>query len=144
MACADKYLYAFEAVLRPVMAEYSSDITRMFGLMPRLNNTKDEVAYISRSEKVKKMLVERHRLAVYRSMCTYKFVEIFPLVREVDKLDKSEYQKVLILMVVMGYSHQDIARVLITDTSTISTLKNECSSTIRHMENRMFELGLAA
>ena len=54
MACAYKYMCAFDAVVLPVMAEYSSDITRIFSVLPRMSNLQDEVAFISRSDEFKK------------------------------------------------------------------------------------------
>lgn len=105
MACAYKYMCAFDAVVLPVMAEYSSDITRIFSVLPRMSNLQDEVAFISRSD---------------------------------------EFKKMLILMVVIGYTHRRIADVLIAEPATIRTLKCELKNEIDYITMRMLELNLAA
>lgn len=124
MECTGKYLLEFRALLCPVVSESLSDITRISRSLPRKNRTGNETAYLSRSDETHHFLKENHRHRIYLTLISYKFVEKIPLIKDVDVLDRTEYEKMVILMVVVGMGAKEIADILLTDIRTVNTLKS--------------------
>ena len=132
-----KYMLEFKAMLCPVVSRSLSDIARITRKLPRVHNTKDNKAYLSRSDETHRFLIENHRNKVYLAATSYRVVAHIPFIEEVDSLDRTEYDKLVIIMVVLGISVSEIADMLITDGRTILTIKSRVRDDIETMTRKV-------
>lgn len=135
MDCARTYLIEFRAMLCPVVSQYAYEHTSITRALPRGSSTKDESAYQSRSDKVHDYLKEHFRTIIYLTITSYKFVETIPFIREVDKLEYSDFDKMVILMIVIGMDCKEVADILMSDINSIKTIRTRRRKAIEHMRH---------
>ena len=135
MDCARTYLMEFRAMLCPVVSQYAYEHTSITRALPRGSSTKDESAYQSRSDKVHDYLKEHFRTIIYLTITSYKFVETIPFIREVDKLEYSDFDKMVILMIVIGMDCKEVADILMSDINSIKTIRTRRRKAIEHMRH---------
>lgn len=134
MDCARTYLLEFKAMLCPVVSQYACEHTSITRTLPQRSSTKDELAYQSRSDQVHDYLRDHYRSKVYLTITSYKFVEAIPLIRDVDNLKCSEFDRMVILMVVIGMEVKEIAEILISSTSCIKTIRTRRRKDIERLQ----------
>lgn len=137
MDCVLKYQLEFKAMLCPVVSKSLNDIARMSRALPRKNDTKDDKAYLSRSDETHRFLKETHRTIIYLTVTSYKFVEKIPVIKDVDALNRTEYDKMVILMIVLGLTVKEIADMLMTDLRTIASTKSKLSRDIENLTQKI-------
>lgn len=137
MDCARTYLLEFKAMLCPVVSQFASEHTSITRTLPQRTSTKDEHAYQSRSDQVHDYLRDHYRSKVYLTITSYKFVEAIPLIREVDNLKYSEFDKMVILMVVIGMEIKEIAEMLMSSTSSIKTIRTRRRKDIDRLQHSL-------
>ena len=135
MDCARTYLMEFRAMLCPVVSQYAYEHTSITRALPRGSSTKDESAYQSRSDKVHDYLKEHFRTIIYLTITSYKFVETIPFIREDDKLEYSDFDKMVILMIVIGMDCKEVADILMSDINSIKTIRTRRRKAIEHMRH---------
>lgn len=135
MDCARTYLIEFRAMLCPVVSQYAYEHTSITRALPKGSSTKDESAYQSRSDKVHDYLKKHFRTIIYLTITSYKFVETIPFIREVDKLEYSDFDKMVILMIVIGMDCKEVADILMSDINSIKTIRTRRRKAIEHMRH---------
>lgn len=74
-------------------------------------------------------------LIKYMTITSYKFVETIPFIREVDKLEYSDFDKMVILMIVIGMDCKEVADILMSDINSIKTIRTRRRKAIDHMRH---------
>ena len=74
-------------------------------------------------------------LIKYMTITSYKFVETIPFIREVDKLEYSDFDKMVILMIVIGMDCKEVADILMSDINSIKTIRTRRRKAIEHMRH---------
>lgn len=123
MECATAHIGEFKAMLCPVVTESMSDIARIFRNFPKKNFVNDDAAYNSRSDETHRYLKNNHRHILYLTLISYGFIEKFPFIRQVDELDVSEYDKLVIIMAVIGLPSKEISNMLLSDIRSVNTIR---------------------
>lgn len=130
MDCASKYLLVFKAMLCIAVSHAHADIVRTAYNLPRIKDSSDSKAYLVYSDETVRQHTFRYRHQLYLQITSYDFVNAVPLVRHVDRLSCSEYDKMVILMTVVGLDIKEIADVLLSQSRSISTIRNRHKSKI--------------
>lgn len=136
---ARTYLFEFRAMLCPVVSQYAYEHTSITRALPKGNSTKDESAYQSRSDEVHAYLKEHFRTKIYLTITSYKFVEAIPLIREVDKLEYSNFDKMVIVMIVIGMDSREVAEILMSDINSIKTIRTRRRKAIEQIRQLLIQ-----
>lgn len=120
---ASAHMLEFKAMLCPVVTESISDIARVTSIFSQKHYSKDEAAYISRSKETNKYLKQQHRNITYLTVISYRFVEKFPFIKEVDVLEMSSFDKLIVIMTVFGLSAKEISGFLMTDIRSVNSIR---------------------
>lgn len=123
MECATAHIREFKAMLCPVVAESMSDIARISRNFPKKNFVNDDAAYKSRSDETHRYLKNNHRHLLYLTLISYGFIEKFPFIRQVDVMDASEYDKLIIIMAAVGLPSKEISDMLLSDIRSVNTIR---------------------
>ena len=123
MECAASHIREFEAMLCPVVSESMSDIARISRNFPKKNFVNDDAAYNSRSDETHKYLRNNHRQLLYLTLISYCFIEKFPFIRQIDGLNISEYDKLVIIMAIVGLPSKEISNMLLSDIRSVNTIR---------------------
>lgn len=136
MDWASTYMLEFKAMLSDVVTESLSDIASINRDFPKANFTSNERAYQSRINETNRYLKKHHRHVVYLTTVSYKFVEKFPFIKDIDALDISDFDKLIIMMTIVGIPPKEIAHMLHTDVGSVKTIKHRREDLISEVMRR--------
>lgn len=134
------YLREFKAMLCLTVAESHSSIVSTAYYLPRTKDTGDRNAYqINSDERIKEHTL-RYRNLIYMKITSYEFVQQYPIIKEIDKSEHSSYDKLIILMSVVGFDTNAISKLLLARASSISTLRTRHNEEIDYYKSLLADV----
>lgn len=125
MKGGSKYLPEILAMLSTVIADYAKAITDTAYYLPRKRNTSDGVAYVSYSDKTIKNLKSKLREDIFTILSSSKSIRKFPKMKQVIKLEGSNFEKEVIFLISLGIDPDDVASILQTNRSSITSIRSK-------------------
>lgn len=125
MKGGNKYLPEILAMLSTVIADYAKAITDTAYYLPRKRNTSDEAGYLSYSDKAIRQLKTRLREDIFTILSSAKFVRRFPKMKQIIKIEGSAFEKEVILLTGLGIDPDDVASLLQTNRSSITSIRSK-------------------
>lgn len=71
---------------------------------------------------------------------SYEFVQQYPIIKEIDKSEHSSYDKLIILMSVVGFDTNAISKLLLARASSISTLRTRHNEEIDYYKSLLADV----
>ena len=124
MAIRNKYLTEFKARLCSVMASSLAEIADLVHRLPRERKL-EASSYTSYSDKEVKNIAHSHRHKIYLEISSQTFKRHFPLMKKIDEFKCSEFAKIVIFMIALGFDNNEIANYLIADKQTIGSTRSK-------------------
>lgn len=133
------YLQEFKALLYFVTTSEKDVVTRLSSIFLENGGDGKDPAYSSRKREFKNIVKERYRHAIYLNLISYTFTEKFPFIKVVDNEEFSEYQKIIVIMSVVGFQPKEIASTLNGPISSIKELQHRHKTLIDHLKSTNFK-----
>lgn len=124
MANRKKYLTEFKARLCSVMACTLADIADLVHRLPREREL-EVSSYTSYSDKEIRNIAHTHRHKIYLEVSSQTFKRHFPQMKKIDEFKCSEFAKIVIFMITIGFDNNEISRYLIADKQTIGSTRSK-------------------
>ena len=124
----------FKAMLCLAVAEAHSDMVKTAYNLPRIKDSTDSIAYISHSDEVVKRHTKRFWHLLYLTITSYDFVDRFTFIKNIINLQCSEFDKLVILLNISGFSSKEAAFILASEPGSISSICNRRKDEIKKIK----------
>jgi hypothetical protein len=131
------YLQEFKALLYQVTASEKDVVTRLSSIFLENGGDGKDPAYNSRKREFNNLIKDRYRHTIYLSIVSYTFIEKFSFIKIVDLEEFSEYQKMVVIMSIVGFEAKEIATTLNGPINSIKELQHRHKTLIATIKSSL-------